>query len=84
MAPSCQAITLIEHDLAQQTQFSYLVLSHALQLKLHSRRNGDKDVDYITLSFFEACGIGRGYGEKIGLRGIYMKIGSPRKFRFNT
>lgn len=74
---------LIEHDLAQQTEFSYLVLSHALQLKLHSRRNEDKDVDYITLSFFEAYGIGHGWREETGLHGNYMKISFPRKFRFN-
>jgi len=50
-SPSCEAIVLIEHDLAQQTQLLYLVLSHALQLKLHSRRNEDKDVDCIRLVF---------------------------------
>lgn len=84
MSPSCKAIMLIEHDLAQQTQFSYLVLSHALQLKLHSRRNEDKYVDYIKRSFFEAYGIGHGWRKEIGLPGTYTKISFPRKFRFNT
>lgn len=82
-SPSCKAITLIEHDLAQQTQFSYLLLPHALQLKLHSRRNEDKDVDYITLSFFEAHGIGHGWKAETGLHGTYVEMSFPRNFRFN-
>lgn len=75
---------LIEHDLAQQTQFSYLLLPHALQLKLHSRRNEDKDVDYITLSFSEAWGIGHGWKAETGLHGTYMKMSFPTNFRFNV
>lgn len=57
---------LIERGLSQQIQSSYLALSLTLQLQLHSRRYDDKDVDDVTLPFFESYGAGYGWREEIG------------------